>query len=463
MSKGGVQLSFHGGVKGVTGSSYLLHTPAGKVLIDCGLHQGEQFCSKENYKEFGFDPSAVDLVLLTHAHLDHCGRLPLLVKRGYKGDIYSTNPTKSLANLVMEDGMRVMHYESQKCQLEHLYEVADLKETQARMKGVGYHTEFEPLQGVRIHFSDAGHILGSSFITIVIDKELIGKEQDYRIVFSGDIGNDDIPILPDTEPILKANVVICESTYGDRDHVATSERGKELVAMISKVIGRKGTLLIPAFSIERTQELIYEIDRLFDQGLIPHVPIYLDSPLAIRANERYRHFKQYLRFDRAILSSPDQDFFAFPGLKETLPKESSMAINKDNRPKIIIAGSGMMSGGRIMHHAKRYLPDEKAGVLLIGYQAEGTTGRKLQDGAKEVTIHDEQIEVHAEVNKIGAFSAHGDRGKLRRWLKPQEGDIEKVFLVHGEIGAKNVFKEFLSETVHADIQIPDLGESVQLI
>jgi len=449
-----MKLSFHGGVRGVTGSCFLLETEKSKVLIDCGMHQGERESKEWNFDDFNFDPKAIDAVVVTHAHYDHTGRVPLLVKKGFTGKIFMTAPTKALSEIILEDAVHVMAENAKRNGDEVLFDLTDVTKMLSQTVGINYHTKFSPATGVSAMFHDAGHILGSAFVTIEIENK--------KFLFSGDIGNQEIPILPETEKIQSADFVIAESTYGNRDHESTDQRKKKLILAITQVINRGGTLIIPAFSIERTQELLYEIDGLVNEGLMLEVPIYLDSPLAIKATEIYRHYKHYLRFDRPILKSPDHDFFTFPRLKETLNVDASKAINDHHGPKIIIAGSGMMTGGRVMHHLKRYLSDKKSGVLIIGYQGEGTLGRKIFNGAKTVDIHGDEIEIHAQISAIGAFSAHADRNKMAHWLVPVEGEIKKVFLVHGDQDVKIDFKKFLQKKIKSEIIIPEFWQVFEL-
>lgn len=269
-----MKLSFHGGVQHVTGSCYLLQDAGFRFLIDCGMHQGERICEKFENLEFKFDAKSLDAVFLTHAHYDHCGRLPLLVKNGYSGPIYMTAPTKALAELILRDAINIMKEQAEKCGDEILYEEADLEAAIKQMQTVSYGMDLH-LKGVKVNFHDAGHILGSSFIRF--------SSGDDEVVFSGDLGNKEVPILPDTELLKGATHVVCESTYGDRDHENVRERSDKLLSAVKKIVSRGGTAIIPAFSIERTQELLYELDELFDKGALPKVPIFLDSPLAIKA------------------------------------------------------------------------------------------------------------------------------------------------------------------------------------
>lgn len=456
-----MKLSFHGAVAGVTGSCFLLETSTAKILIDCGMFQGERLVSHENLNEFPFDPKTIDAVLITHAHYDHTGRLALLAKNGFHGTVYMTPPTKDLAKIVLEDALNMMHDNAKRSGDPILYSKADLEKALGFCSGVNYHTQIEPAPGLRAMFHDAGHILGSSFISVDVPANETKSGKPMRFVFTGDVGNERVPILPRTEVIEQADVIISESTYGDQDHDPHEGRVQELASFATRILNRGGTLIIPAFSIERTQELIYELDRLADDGLIPNVPVYLDSPLAIRATEIYRRYSSYLEFDREILKSPDHDFFSFPNLKETLTIDESKKINDDSGHKIIIAGSGMMTGGRILHHLKRYLADERSGILIIGFQAKGTLGRKIEEKQSPVTIFAERFEIKSEIKKLSTFSAHADRKKLASWLKPAEGDAKTIFLVHGDSETKIKFKEYLAQTIKSDIVIPKPQEEFE--
>lgn len=441
------EISFHGGVREVTGSCYLFEYQETSVLIDCGMHQGEQkVCASINHEEFDFDINAIDAVFVTHAHYDHTGRLPLLVKRGYTGPIYMTPPTLALVREILADASRILFEEAKKCGNEPLFEQSDVEAMLEQCEVLPYHTELTSGK-ISAMFFDAGHILGSAFVRL--------KAGDYRIVFSGDLGNADIPILPATEPLPDCDTLIVESTYGDKEHEPTNERTLRLKEAVNEILKRHGTVLIPAFSIERTQELLYALDRLHAEGEIPHVPVYLDSPLAIKATQAYRKYSQYLEFDESILNSDDRDFFSFPGLRITPSVDDSKAINDDQRPKIIIAGSGMMSGGRIIHHLMRYLGDHKSGVIIIGYQAEGTLGRAIHDGAKRVKIYDKEFDVEASIHEVEAFSAHADRAKIADWILSAENGPSTIHLVHGDQETKEAFVEYLkSRGITATIHIP---------
>ena len=361
-----------------------------------------------------------------------------------------TLPTCALTYIVLEDALHVMLENAKRLEEKVLYSAEDVDAVHARCNGVGYHEQVEIAPGITAMFHDAGHVLGSAYISIQTE----GK----KVVFSGDIGNDNVPILADTEPLSQADVLVCESTYGHLIHEPASERSRLLKKYLSETIKSGGTLAIPAFSIERTQELLYALNQILLHDLKTSVPIFLDSPMAIRATELYRHFKNYLEFDESILSDPDRDFFSFPNLRETLTTEESKFINKAPSPKVVIAGSGMMTGGRIMHHLIRILPEANSRVLIIGYQARGSLGRAIFEGAKQVRIYGQEVEVNAKVDAIGAFSAHGDQAKLTRWLQPEDKVLPKIFLVHGDHEAQDIFATHLKHELRAEVKIPDEGE-----
>lgn len=451
-----MKISFYGATREVTGSCHLLEASDSngvmrKILIDCGMFQGEKFSEEKNNEPFPFDPKSLDKVFVTHAHLDHTGRLPKLRKAGYDGEFIMTAPTCALTYIVLEDAFHIMTENAKRLKEPILYNREDVDLVHQYCNGIGYHQQIEVAPGITAMFHDAGHVLGSAYLSF----EAEGK----RIVFSGDIGNDDVPILAETEPISRADVVVCESTYGHRLHESASERGRLLKKYLAETISGQGTLLIPSFSVERTQELLYELNQILLHDLKTDLPIFLDSPMAIRATELYRHFKTYLQFEAPILSDPDRDFFSFPNLRETIGVEDSKFINLVASPKVIIAGSGMMTGGRVMHHLMRVLPDKNSTVLIIGYQAHGSLGRAIYEGAKKVRVYGQELQVKAKVEAIGAFSAHGDQNKLTRWVQPESGKLPKIFLVHGDPEAQDVFATHLRHELKAEVVVPEFGET----
>lgn len=468
-----MNITFYGAAREVTGSCSLLQAAGQKILIDCGMFQGSDFNEGKNSDPLAFNSSELDAVLVTHAHLDHTGRLPILVQGGFAGNFYATPATVELTQLILEDAYSVMEYNNRKYGSPILYDLNDVDKVMEQFVPVEYGTPLvieldpllsSPLKGgvnaiftpfkegrgeVLVTFHDAGHIFGSAFIEIQAE----GK----RVVFSGDVGNVDVPILRDTALLPSSlDVLICESTYGDRLHESSTERLTLLETVITQAIKRGGTLMIPSFSLERTQELLFILNDLIDhQRRLPRVPIYLDSPLAINATKVYRKFTRYYDSEARDWLLAGDDLFQFPGLTETLSKEDSKKINATSGPKIIIAGAGMMNGGRIVHHALRYLSDVRNTILFIGYQAHNTLGRQIFDRQPVVNVMGERVAVKCQIQAIGAFSAHGDQNKLVNWINSGVTPPKKVFLNHGEPAAsealaKRLTKEFKIKTTIVD-------------
>lgn len=431
-----MQLGFYGAASEVTGSNFLLETERYKIIIDCGLFQGARLAEKQNFEPFAYDPKSVDAILLTHAHLDHCGRIPLLRQLGFRGEIFSTPATRDLAELIMADAAAVMLHETRQFGDEPLYRVVDVAAVMPHFKPVEYRTKTEILPGVTLELFEAGHILGSATIVVEVD----GK----RLVFSGDLGNQPVPILRPPAAPPAADIVVMETTYGDRLHESGQDRRAKLRAVIRRLATQKGLLLIPAFALERTQELLYEIHSLVEEESIPALPVFLDSPLAIAATQIYYNYSRYYDEDAMILQKNGIDLFKFPLLKMTQTVGQSKAIAGVPNPKIIIAGSGMMEGGRILHHAKDYLTDSATTLLIVGYQAAGTTGRQLFEGKRRVKILGKWLVVKAHVVAITAYSAHADQAALRHWLGSIKTKPASVFLVHGEQSSAETFAKLIA-------------------
>lgn len=451
-----MKISFYGAAGEVTGSNSLLEAGGKKILIDCGMWQGSDFNANKNFNPLPYDPREVSAVLITHAHLDHVGRLPLLARNGYAGYFYATPATLELAQLIMEDALAVMTYDRRKFGKPVLFEKTDIDAVMRRFKPVDYYRNFEPAPGVLIKFYDAGHIFGSVFIEIGAE----GK----KIVFSGDIGNVNVPILRETDPLPGGlHAVICESTYGDRLHESAESRQRIIEAIVTEAIDRKGVLMIPSFSLERTQELIYDLNDLIDRKhLLPRVPIYLDSPLAIKATRVYRKYPVYYDEEAEKFFQSGDDLFQFPGLVMSETTEQSKLINDAPSPKIIIAGSGMMNGGRIIHHALRYLPYKNNTLLIIGYQANGTLGRKILEGQTPVFVAGQEVPVRCRVKAIGALSAHGDQKKLLGWLSGATGRPKRIYLNHGEPPASAALQKMITENVRIKTEAVKAGLTVEI-
>ena len=419
------------------------------------MFQGSDFNEGKNYDPLPFDPKELSAVLITHAHLDHVGRLPLLIKGGYTGLFYATPPTVELAQLIMEDALEVMEYDHRKFGKPILYEASDIAQVVAQFKPVDYYKELV-LNDAKVIFHDAGHIFGSSFIEI----QAGGK----KVVFSGDVGNVKAPIVRDTDS-LPANIdaLVCESTYGDRLHESTEERQTIIEAMVKEAVARGGVLMIPSFSLERTQELIYDLnDLVVRKNKLPTVPIFLDSPLAIGALHVYRKYHQYYDEDADRLFKDGDDLFSFPSLTVCKTRDDSKRINQVPAPKIIIAGAGMMNGGRIVHHALRYLSDAASTLLIIGYQAHGTLGRELLEGKKMVKIMGEKVQVRCLVKAIGALSAHGDQNKLLDWIGGGAMTPKKVYLNHGEPEASEALAKRIISDLGVKATVVDKGLKVEV-
>lgn len=442
-------VTFLGATEEVTGSSFLVDAGPHRFLVDCGLFQGTRFADERNHKPFAFDPKTLDAVLVTHAHMDHIGRLPKLVNDGYHGPVYATSATRDFAEILYEDAAEIMEDDAERGGPEPLYQPEDIPRVMNRFVETGYHQIVPLAGGWSVRFWDAGHILGSSVI------ELFHGEE--HLIFSGDLGNPPVPLLNRSESPDTASLVVMESTYGDRRHEDATTRETLLREAICDTVNRGGVLLIPTFALERTQELLYYLNHLHEEGQIPDVPIYLDSPLAIHATTIFARHPEL--WNHAAQKEFQRDnFFDFPGLHMTATREESRAINGVEAPKIIIAGSGMLHGGRILHHAKRYLGDPNSLLLIIGYQANGSLGRALLSGARRVHIHHEQIFVRARVKAIGAFSAHADQPHLLGWLRAIDHQPRLVALVHGEPDRMRGLATAITHDLHLETVIPKVGQ-----
>ncbi len=441
-----MKITFCGATQRVTGSNYLVETNSTKFLVDCGMFQGNAQAEQKNFEDFAYDPKQIDFIIITHSHIDHIGRLPLLYKRGFRGKIYSTKPTAEFSKIFLTDTANLALEKSKEIGVDPLYEIQDVENVCALFKTYDYYQDFSPTDGLNIKFYDAGHILGSAIIEI--------KAEEKTIVFSGDLGNPPVPILRDTDFIQKADYIIMESTYGSRNHAPFENRQLELERVIENTIKNKGTLLIPAFAMERTQEIIYEINNLMGSGKIPQVPVYIDSPLAIKATEIYKKYPNYFDIEARELMQSDKNFFDFKNLILTQSREDSKKIDQDNLPKIIIAGSGMSNGGRILFHEKKYLPISSTTFLIIGFQVKGTLGRQILDGEKRVNILGENILVDASIAEIESYSAHADQQRLLYWLSKFEKGIKKIFLVHGEIESQDALMHKIEDEQGIEVMIP---------
>jgi metallo-beta-lactamase family protein len=448
------RVTFFGGASTVTGANFLFEADDTRILVDCGLEQGKGFSEDKNYEPFPYDPKSIDVLFATHAHADHIGRIPRLVREGFSGVIYSTPATRELSSVMFDDALGILAEEARKQAREPLYEKEDVAKALALWKTLPYH-HLEKLSGaVSVVLKDAGHILGSAMVELTI--------QGKKVIFTGDLGNSPSPLLRDTEVVSDADYLIIESVYGDRNHESREARRDIFTKAVKDTIARKGTLLIPSFSIDRTQVLLYELNNLVEDGVIEPLPVFLDSPLAIAVTKIYERYNG--DFNDAIKKeiAGGDNIFDFPKFSFTPRVEDSKAIIEVPNPKIVIAGSGMSGGGRVLHHEKHYLSDTNNILLLVGYQVAGTFGRRLQDGAKKVRIFNEEIPVNAEVRVLEGYSAHKDSEHLVRFVEDSQKTLKKVFVAMGEPKSSLFLVQRLRDYLGVNAVAPSAGESYEL-
>jgi len=434
-----MKLYFYGGVKTVTGSNYLLENGS-KILIDCGLIQKENVCSLENFSSFLYNPKDIKAVFITHAHLDHIGRLPKLIKEGFDGYIYSTLPTKELSREMLLDSQKIIEENCRFLNKEILYTIEDIENLMKRWITINYHEILE-IDNFKIEFYNSGHILGSAFIKI------------NNIVFSGDLGNKGKSLTQDLEKLPSVDYLVLESTYGNRNHENLDKRQEILERILEKIIYEKRTLIIPTFALERAQEIIFDIQKLIEENKIPKIRIFLDSPLALRISKIYEKYIDYLNQEAAkeILSKGifNKEYIQ---IIEEVHQEKEIFLTSN--PKIIIAGSGMLTGGRILRILKQYIYDKNTTILFVGYQTEGSLGRKILMGEKEIMIEGDKFKVEAEILTLFSYSAHRDQEGILEWLKPQRFNLKKIFLVHGDQEAKEELKRKIMDELAIQTIIP---------
>ena len=451
-----MKIQFCGASTGVTGSCHLITTDNHRILLDCGQFQGGKAQEAMNYEEFPFDPAEIDCLILSHAHIDHCGRIPLLFKRGFKGDIYCTDATADLLGVMLKDSGYIHEKEAEwknrkneragRPVIEPLYTYNDAVDSLKFVKPVLYDQLIELNEEMKIVFNDAGHILGSAITELwVTENDTVSK-----IVFSGDLGVMNRPILRDPTIIKKADYVIMETTYGNRLHPQNSMDVRRLMDIIRETAARGGTTVIPSFAVGRTQELIYELNRVYDSNseyreAFKDLMVYVDSPMATTATEVFKRNAQVFDDETKEYIRKGDHPLDFKNLKFTRTSEESMWLNSDRKPKVIISASGMCEAGRIRHHLKHNLWDSRASIVFVGYQAEGTLGRRLVEGAQEVTLFGEKIKVNAQIHNLEGFSGHADRDGLLEWLGGFRQQPKHIFLVHGENDSKEDFAKTVKE------------------
>lgn len=462
-------IHFNGAAQTVTGSQFLLELNGQRLLLECGLFQGKR---KETYRrnqKFAFDPQKVDAAIISHAHIDHSGNLPNLVKQRYEGPIYATPGTTRLADLMLQDSGHIHESDTSyinkrrirdgKSPREPLYTVADAVKVAEHFRPIPYDQTFEPVKGVTAHLVDAGHILGSASVVLDINDD----GRNYRLWFSGDIGRIDLPLLEDPTLPEDTDYLIMECTYGNRLHHYPEEAYNKFRDVVVRTVNRGGKVIIPAFAVGRTQELVYNLNRLIAEGEIPSIPVYVDSPLAVNVTEVFREFREYFddetrQFIRTAKSLP----LSFANLTYTSSVEESKAINDRHEPMVIISAAGMAQAGRILHHIRNNIGDPRNTIMIVSWQAPYTLGRRLVDRERKIKIFGENHKVKAEIATINGFSAHADRNMLLKYARSSKGRLKQIFLVHGEPRSAEPLMEMINIEQIASVSFPSPFESVEI-
>ncbi len=463
------KVTSYGAAQTVTGSCHLVKIDSLRILVDCGMFQGDGG-SQRNYEDFGFEASKIDYLILTHAHLDHIGRVPKLIKEGFKGKIIATKPTRDIAKIMLLDSAKILKEEykilikkakrrgDEDLIHEPLYSEENVKQLFAKKwHTLEYYQDYKLGHHAIVSLGNAGHIMGSAFVMIDYKEH----EKQKRIVFSGDIGSPERLIIDSVDKLDQADTLFIESTYGDRNHKSLKESVEEFKSAVTNTINENGNVLIPSFALERTQEILWLLHEMYEEGLLPQCRVFLDSPLAIKATELYNKYPFHLSDAPEAESSIGKDPFSFKWLETTQSRDQSIKINSVKKRSIIIAGSGMCNGGRIMQHLKHRLWNPNNAVIFVGYQVEGTLGRSIVDGAKYIKLYGEEIVNKATVYTINGFSAHADQNDLIEWIRPIK-KLNKLFLIHGETAKMDIFTQVIKQKLDIDAQIMQYGVSVEL-
>lgn len=474
-----MKITFLGATGTVTGSNFLVEAAGKKFLVDCGLYQGQVKEEEKNYDEFHFDIDEIDFMLLTHAHIDHSGRIPKLYREGYRKPVITTKATKDLCEIMLPDSGHIQEMELEwtnrkrkrkgKTEFEIIYTAEDAEKCLELFKAVNYDEIIEIDENIKVRFNDAGHMLGSAIIEIWINE----NEKEEKIVFTGDIGNNDIPLLSSPTMIETADYLVMESTYGNRLHIRNDKKAEIFLNTIYDTIIKGGNVIIPSFAVGRTQEILYELNKIKENtedenfirkyNVLMETPVYVDSPLAISATEVFKKNEDLFDYDVKQEIENGDNPLEFPGLTFTKSAEESKRLNEDDTPKIIISASGMCDVGRIKHHLKHNIWNSRNTILFVGYQAPGTLGRKIIDGAKKIKIFGEEIAVNARIEYIEGYSGHADQEWLLNFIYSFMKKPAQIILVHGETDSQKVLKEKIEGTTDIPVSIPSLGEIYSLV
>lgn len=465
-----MRLRFLGAAGNVTGSRHLLEVNGTRLLVDCGLYQERQFLAR-NWDPFVVPAGSLDAVFLTHAHLDHCGLLPKLVRDGFTGKIYCTQATAEIARVILLDSAKLQEEDAEHKRKRHeregrkgpypevpLYTMKDAEACFPHFELVEYKQKLKIADGIEVTFCNAGHVLGSSMVNVAVSRN--GGQT--NVLFSGDVGRPGRPILPDPSIPEKVDYLVIESTYGDRDHCDTCDVKKQIADVINATQKKGGNIIVPSFALERSQEILFYMEQLLYEDAIPHLMIFLDSPMAAKITEIFKRHKELFDEQAQQLVRENRSPFDLPGLKVTATSDESKAINHIRGTVMIIAGSGMCTGGRIKHHLANNITRKESTIMFVGYQAAGTLGRLIVDGAKEIRILGQKYKVKAKVVQINGFSAHADRNEMLEWLMKFKTPPKRIFLVHGEPESEQAFKGFLTEKTGWHVSVPEYGQQVIL-
>lgn len=452
------KLIFYGGVGSTTGANIMLEYGDKKIMVDCGLLQGTRFAEERNFQPFGYDPSKVDFLLVTHAHLDHIGRIPKLVKEGFQGRIISTFATKEMALPMLQDALRVMAIRHKD---KSLFDEFHINKTLEFWEGKKYKESLSLFENCSVEMINAGHILGSAILNVFCGK---GDDQ-KKIAFTGDLGNSPSPLLPDSDFPKNVEYMVMESVYGDRNHESKEARRAKLKEAILDGLKKNGAILIPAFSIERTQVLLYEINNMIEDKEIPEIPVFLDSPLAGQVTNIYKKYQDEFKESVKEEIKGSDDIFDFPKLHIVGKHSESSSIEKTKGVKIILAGSGMSEGGRVVNHEAHYLPDPNATIVLVGYQSVGSLGRKIYEGERQVSINGKKVEVKATVKSIMGYSSHKDSEHLLEFVEKtnQNNPLKKVFVIMGEPKASTFLSQRICDYLDIEAIYPEEAKEYELI